>query len=411
MPLPTRLRRALLLEAGEGPLLGAAMAGFGLALGSFYLLRPLREAAGIAGGADKLPLLTLGVLLATGLANPLYAWLAARFPRRRFVPITYRAFQVQLLLLFGAFRAFLGSAALSYAFYIWLSVFNVFVVAVCWSVLTDLFSEDQGRRLFGPVSMAGTLVAAGAAWVAGRAAASAGGAQLPLLFLLAALCLEGAWQALRRLAARTGWKGRGTGLEPGPRPSEGLRLIARKPYLQAMAAYQALFCVASQVIYILQGEVVSRLSADPAQRTAIFARLDLWTSLSTFGFQAFLTGRLLRGRGLQAALVAYPAFSAAACLLLGWKAGFAVLAVVMVAHRTLQYGLDGPAREVLYIPLGQDEKYKTQAFISTFVYRSGDLTGAWLPRLLGLGGTSFGTAASLLWLASGAWLGRLRERL
>ena len=152
LPTPSRLlRRLVLLDKGEASALLWSTAYFFLLLFGFYLLRPVREAIGIARGADKLPWLMTGTLLAMVLANPAFATLVSKLPRRRFIPRVYRFFALNMLAFFLAFR-FLphrGGAALGYAFYIWLSVFNLFVVSVFWGLMSDVWSEGQGKRLFG----------------------------------------------------------------------------------------------------------------------------------------------------------------------------------------------------------------------------------------------------------------------
>ena len=233
---PARLlRRLVLMDEGEAPALLWSTAYFFLLLFGFYLLRPVREAIGIARGADKLPWLMTGTLLAMALANPAFAALVSRLPRRRFIPRAYRFFALNMLAFFLAFR-FLpqhGGAVLGYAFYIWLSVFNLFVVSVFWGLMSDVWSEVQGKRLFGFIATGGTLGAVAGAALTGvlSKGIARGGLRLkvePLsLLLLSMVTLELAVQCVKRLAVifRLGDTAHGA-REPGPGPLEGLRLIA-----------------------------------------------------------------------------------------------------------------------------------------------------------------------------------------
>lgn len=406
------LRRLVMLEPEEGPLLGWATAYFFLLLLSFYLLRPLREAMGIARGADKLPLLMTGTLLAMLLANPVYAALVSRWPRRTFLPATCRFFAANMLLLALLFRVLPGhgGTALGYVFYIWVSVFNLFVVAGFWGLMADVFVEDQGRRLFGFISVGGTLGA-----MAGAALTDALSRRVPpaVFFLVAAVALEGATRCMLALLAR-GRLDRPGSREPGPKPLEGLRLIVKSAYLQNLVAYMLLFTITSTLLYLKQGEIVAKAFTTQAARTSAFARIDIWTNALTLTTQIFLTSRVVTRFGVAPVLVMLPLLT-----LLGFGALwiwplFGTLAVVMVLRRGLHYALDRPARELLYIPLGAEEKYKSKAFIDTFIFRTGDVMGVWLPTLLSTVAVALAPISLVLsggWIGCSLWLGRLRSKL
>lgn len=407
-----RIRAAALVLPGEGRLTLLAAGSAFLGMASFYLLRPLRDATGIARGADKLPWLMTGTLLAMLAFNPLYAWSSARWPRRIFVPWAYRAFGLMMLLLGMAFALGPKRGWLGPIFFIWLSVFNLFVVAVLWSVLTDLFSEDQGRRLFGWVAMGGTLGAVGGAL--GTEFLLRMALPLWLLFPLGALALEGATTCLSRLGRHSEWRGAGTGLEPGPRPLEGMRLVLRDPYIFSLAAFMFLFTTASTVLYVVQGEVVGAAVQGLEARTRIFARLDLGTNVLTLLFQGVLTGRMLQAWGAPRVLLLLPMACAAGFLGLSLAPSLGLLAAVVILERALHYGVDRPVRGVLFIPLDAEAKYKSRAFIDTFMYRAGDVVGVWLKPLLALGGLPAAPVAgliALIWVGCGIQVGRLRTRM
>lgn len=418
------LRRLVLLEPGEGPVLAAATTYFACLMGGYYLLRPVREAFGIARGADKLPWLMTGTLLAMLLANPAFATLVSRLPRRRFIPWTYRFFALNLLLFAGLFRwgAGQGGPALGYAFYIWLSVFNLFVVSVFWGFLTDLLREDQAKRLFGFIAMGGTLGAiAGAGLTEALSRGQAFGWRLPWslgpggLMLASVLFLELAAQCALVLARRF-HLGRtaGAASEPGPGAWEGLRLVVGSPYLQLMGGYMLLYTITSTFLYLVQGTIVEQAFASRAARTAAFARLDLWTNLLTLAGQMFLTGRTLGRFRLAGILVVLPAMTFLGFGGLWVLPTFGMLALVQVSRRGLHYALDRPAREILYIPLGPEEKYKSKPFLDTFVYRTGDLLGVWAPSALALvaiPAAPVAMALSAAWYGTAAWLGRWHQRV
>ena len=416
---PARLlRRLVLLDEGEAPALLWSALYFFLLLFGFYLLRPVREAMGIARGADKLPWLMTGTLLAMALANPAFAALVSRLPRRRFIPRTYRFFALNMLAFFLAFRLLPnhGGAALGYAFYIWLSVFNLFVVSVFWGLMSDVWTEVQGQRLFGFIAMGGTLGAVAGAAVTGALTkgVALGGLVLkvePLsLLLLSMLTLELAVQCVKRLAAIFGLGDVAHGeREPGPGLLEGLRLIATSRYLQLICAYMLLFTITSTFLYLEQGRIVAGAFGDTASRTAAFAQLDLWVNVLTLATQVFLTGRLITGLGISAVLSILPVLSLAGFGALWIWPTFGVMAIFQVLRRGLHYAVDRPAREILYIPLGPEERYKSKPFIDTFIYRGGDLLGVWAPAAFAALAIPLGAAAvacSGLWLGASRALGR-----
>jgi AAA family ATP:ADP antiporter len=352
------------------------------------------------------------------LANPAFAALVSRLPRRRFIPWAYRFFGLQMLAFFLAFR-FLpnhGGPALGYAFYIWLSVFNLFVVSVFWGLMSDVWSEEQGKRLFGVIAMGGTLGAIAGAALTGALAKGTllGGLRVkvdPLsLLLLSLVALEGAVFCVRRLAALFNLGNAAHGVrEPGPGPLEGLRLIATSRYLQLIAAYMLLFTITSTFLYLQQGSIVERSFAGTAARTAAFAQMDLWVNGLSLVAQVFLTGRLILGLGIPVVLAILPVLTLAGFGALWLWPSFAVLALVQVLRRGLHYAVDRPAREILYIPLGPEERYKSKPFMDTFVYRVGDLLGVWAPAAftaLAVPVILVALGCSSLWVASSVALGR-----
>ncbi len=416
---PARLlRRLVMIDEGEAAALLWSTLYFFLLLFGFYLLRPVREAIGIARGADKLPWLMTGTLLAMVLANPAFAALVSKLPRRRFIPLAYRFFALNMLAFFLAFR-FLpnhGGAVLGYGFYIWLSVFNLFVVSVFWGLMSDVWSEGQGKRLFGFIATGGTLGAIAGAALTGALTKglSLGTLQVkvdPLsLLLLSLLTLEGAVQCVKRLAAifNLGDETHGA-REPGPGPFEGLRLIGTSRYLQLICAYILLFTITSTFLYLQQGSIVEKAFTGIAARTAAFARIDLWVNMLTLVTQILFTGRLITALGVPVVLAILPILTLAGFGALWLWPTFAVMAVFQVLRRGLHYAVDRPAREILYIPLGPEERYKSKPFIDTFIYRGGDLLGVWAPTALAALAIPVGLAAlgcSGLWWGSAAALGR-----
>jgi ATP:ADP antiporter, AAA family len=416
------LQRVLKIRRGEGKVLVLAAGYFFFLMMGYYLLRPLREAMGIAKGADNLPWLMTATLAVMFLANPAFSALVSRLPRRRFIPLTYRFFAVNLLVFFVLFKLLPahGGTALGYVFFVWLSVYNLFVVSIFWAFMADVFNEEQGKRLFAMISSGGSIGAiAGASLTETISRGSLFGlskhAAPSVLILAAVVLLEAAVQCASALARQFNLSDRAGGSrEPGPGIFEGLQLIVRSRFLGLICVYMLLFTLMSTLLYLAQGAIVSHAFADQAARTAAFARIDFWSNVLTLVTQLLLTERLIRVFGLRPMLALLPMVS-----ILGFGAlwiwpSFAALAVFQVLRRGMHYAVDRPVREILYISLGPGEKYKSKPFIDTFVYRGGDLLGAWAPSLLAMLTLPLGAVAvglSSVWLYGAVKLGAAHERM
>ncbi|MGB5443328.1 MAG: MFS transporter, partial [Gammaproteobacteria bacterium] len=143
------LQRLVSYRPGELRGLGWSFLYFFSLLCGYYVLRPVRDEMGIQGGVENLQWVFTGTFLVMLAAVPLYGWAVARLPRRRLLPAVYLFFIVNLLVFYLLLRAGLAPAASARAFFIWVSVFNLFVVSVFWSFMADLYSNAQARRLFG----------------------------------------------------------------------------------------------------------------------------------------------------------------------------------------------------------------------------------------------------------------------
>ncbi len=389
-------------------------------LAAWYIMRPLREQMGVAGGTRNLPWLYTGTLLATLALHPPFAALVARLPRRTFITISNRFFVANILGFFALFEL-LPPTSLVWAgrvFFVWTSVFNLFVVSVFWAFMVDVFRTEQAKRLFGFIGVGGTLGGIVGAAVTAVLAEPLGPTRL---FLVSAAMLEVAVQCVRRLSAnRAAAVAAGSsGLDRseaeqviGGRTLAGITHVIKSPYLLAICAYMLLFTIGSTVLYFQQAQIAERNFTDRATQTAFFARIDLAVSLLTLLTQLFLTGRLIKVLGVGVTLALMPALSVIGFLILGTAPVLAVFVVFQVLRRAGEYAVARPSREVLYTVLSREDKYKAKHFIDTFVYRGGDQVGAWSMALmtalgLGLAGTAYVAAPlAALWLAISIYLGR-----
>jgi ATP:ADP antiporter, AAA family len=423
------LRRAVDVREHETAALVASCAYFFFVLSAYYVIRPVRDEMGVAGGVENLAWLFTGTLVGMLLVHPLFTALVARFPRRRFVPLIYRFFILNLVAFFLVFGAAgTGQAVwVGRVFFVWTSVFNLFVVSVFWSFMTDLYRPVQSQRLFGLVAVGGTLGAILGSTITSALVPWLGPVNL---LLVSALLLELAARAARALDGQEASLVRDAHLE-GAAPAggeddgiigggvlDGIRHVARSPYLLGIAALMLLFTIASTFLYFQQAAIVARVfEGDRPARTQLFANIDLAVNVLTLVTQVFLTGRLLRWLGVGLSLAFLPLMSLIGFGILGSAPVLAVLVVFQVLRRAGTFAIQRPAREVLYTVLPRADKYKAKNFNDTFVYRVGDQLGAWSYTAiawlgLGLAGLAFTMVPlSAVWLLLALWLGGRYRRL
>jgi AAA family ATP:ADP antiporter len=412
--------RVVPLRAGE---LGAvlwAFAYFFSLLASFYVLRPVREEMGIRGGVDKLQWLFTATFLVMLAAVPLYGALVARVPRSRAIPAVYRFFLANVLAFWVLLRFGVAPVAVARAFFVWLSVFNLFVVAVFWSFMADLFSSEQGKRLFGFVAAGGSAGALVGSAIAGTLVHVVGIANL---FLVAAALLEASVVCARRLGA---WARARAAAAPAARADEapvgggpfaGVSTVVRSRYLAGIAAQILLFGLASTFLYFQQARIVARAIPDSARRTAFFAAVDFAVNVGSLATQTLASGRLALAFGLGPALATVPALGVLGFGILAAAPSLWTIGLFQSIRRTAHYGLERPGRDVLYTVVSREEKYKSKGFIDTVVYRGGDALAGWaFAGLASLGLASPALAAAgvpiaALSLVLAVWLARRHARL
>lgn len=388
---------------------------------SYYILRPIRDEMGVAGGVENLQWLFTGTLLCMIAVNPPFAALVGRLPRVQFIALTYRFFLANLLL----FAVLLQVATaeqniwVGRVFFIWASVFNLFVVSVFWALMVDVFDAEQGKRLFGFIAAGATL-----GGIVGATVTATLAKQVPPAYLLlaSALLLEAAVFCVRRLSRMSDRLHRRPALRSeesaiGGSAFAGFKHALGSPYLINVCLYILLFTVTSTFVYFQQAEIVRQSFTDRGMRTAFFARVDLWVNILTLSVQLFFTSRVLRWFGVALTLAALPLISMIGFATLALAPTIAVLVVYQVIRRAGNFAFARPAREVLYTVVPREDKYKAKSFIDTAVYRMGDQLGAWSYAGLGLLGLAMSGIAivavplSLAWLINGLWLGRKQNAL
>lgn len=418
------LGRVAAVKPGETRALLWSFAYFFFLLAAYYVLRPVRDEMGLAGGIRNLPWLFTATFFVMLAAVPLFGAVVARVPRRRFIPLVYHFFAANILIFWLLLTFKVAMADTARVFFVWISVFNLFAVSVFWSFMADIYRSEQGKRLFGFIAAGGSAGALLGPLIAVTLAESLGRANL---LLIALVLLEAAvFCAMRLETAATALK---AGDDPAPQaagaPPEaglgggwisGLMMVLRSPYLAGIALWVALLSVAGTFLYFQQLGIVAAISDDPNRRTAIFARIDLAVSLLTILVQFLATGRLIRRFGAGPAAAFLPLVFAAGFLALALTPVLWVVIAFQAMQRAANFAISNPAREVLFTVLGREEKYKAKYVIDNVVFRGGDAVSGWLYhalRCIGMEPSSISLATVPVaagWLALALLLGREHER-
>ncbi len=407
--------RLFAAEREEAPAVVGGFLLFFLIFTSFFMLRPVREAFGSVGGGEDLPWLFTGTFVATLAVVPLYGWVAARMPRRRLLPILY-------IITAAVMAGFATSLALNpdsvwtgRAFYIWYSVVNLFAISIGWSLMADLFERERGHRLFGQIAAGASLGGLTGPLLAGLLVMPLG--EAGLLFVSAGLLLS----SLVVVRYLLGWRERMGPRADTPAPERiggsiwaGLTLIARSPYLIAIAAFVLLLTTVTTFLYFEQARIVEAAYPDRAARTQVFAAIDTAVQSLTILIQIFFTGRLAKRLGVTVLLVAVPATMMFGFGLLALAATFPVLVFVMMVRRVGEYALVRPGREMLFAPVDAETKYKAKNAIDTFVYRGGDALSGWvytgIVAVTSTGAVALaGAVIAGLWAALGYAIGKRHD--
>lgn len=384
-----------------------SFAWFFCILGGYYVIRPVREAMGVASGKDSLNWLFLATFVAMIIAVPIYAWLVAKLPRKRLVAVIYHFFAINLLLFWWLFQndSEIVKLWVARAFFVWTSVFSLYATSVFWSVLADVFNSQSAKQAFGFIAAGGTIGA-----IAGSITASFLASRLethhlllvPIVLLelgliFAAYLHRRATQSLSEKGSgpfRIGSKNQvvhGDVADDAQKPHagqsreqnhegqptgggviDGVVRVARSPYLLAICLSLFLGQLCATHIYLQQATIVGDAIPDSAGRTKLFADMNLYVQILTLVLQTSIAGLLTKRIGLAVALAATPIAYTIAFATLGVSPSLGVFVIADVIRRGLAYGVAVPAREILFTVVSRDDKYKSKGFIDTVILRGGD---------------------------------------
>ncbi|HLH78416.1 MAG TPA: hypothetical protein VKV28_16570 [Candidatus Binataceae bacterium] len=419
------LSRTVLVGAGERRMLLWSFAYFFFLLAGYYLIRPVRDAMGIAGGVRNLPWLFTATFLVLIAVQPAYGVAVARLSRRYFIPLVYHFFVANIFIFWVLFTFHLRVVEVARIFFVWVGVFNLFVVSVFWSFMADIFTSEQSRRLFGFIGAGGTAGSLLGPSLAVTLAVPLGAANL---LLIAALFLEAAIFCARRLEGASRLAPAASGLPTsltGEREArsalgggalDALPRMVRSPYLLGIAAWVSLLSFSATILYFQQAHIVATAAHSRALQTRIFASIDFIVALLTLATQIFATGPLILRFGMGTATGFLPAIFTLGFLALAGMPGLVTLIAFQAIQRTAHFSIATPARQALFTVVPRQDKYKVKNMIDLVVYRGSDALYGWLfvsMRAMGLSVAAIAMLAvpvTVAWLLIAVVLGRVQER-
>jgi AAA family ATP:ADP antiporter len=441
------LKRLVDVHSGETRALLWSFAYFFCLLSSYYILRPLRDEMGVAGGTRNLPWMFTATFAALLLTAPLLAAAVARLPRRKFIPVVYQFFVLNIAIFWVLLKLDVAAVIVARAFFVWVTIFSVFTVSVFWSFMADLYRSEQSKRLFGFIAAGGSLGTLLGPTLTRQLAEPLGPVNLLIItavFLeLAVLCAarlekavpsahldltapgeEAAAAGMPTATARSASDVRAAPRTPAAadqRPVggglfDGFGLLFRSRYLGGIALWVFLLSLAGTFLYLQQAELVRAASNDPAQRLRIFANIELAVALLTIAVQFLATGRIIARFGTGPAAAFLPLVFAVGFVALAVHPVLLVVAVFQAAQRAANFGIANPARESLFTVVTREEKFKTKNIIDGAVFRGADALNGWLFAALRSAGLQLSTIAlsvvpiAVGWLILSLALGRGQER-
>jgi AAA family ATP:ADP antiporter len=387
-------------------------------MASYFILRPLRDTMGTVYGVEHLQELFTGTFIVSFIVAPIYAGLASRIRLATFLPWVYGFIALTMVGFYFAFRADADNRWIAAAFYVWLSTFNLLTISVFWSVMADIFSKPQAKRLFGFVAAGGTVGTIAAPLFVTSMVDVVGTNNLLLIsaagFTITAFLVRILETEKRKIAAVDA-EAQKTTLDRslGGNPFDGFVLLFKSRYLMMIALFLLLMTWISTVIYFQLGDLISHEFASKADRTQAYATIDLAVNSAAVLIQLFGTGRFIQRFGVTTGLLLNPVIMVIAFLAVAFSPVLMVLGGIQVVRRVAEYAVAKPSRDMLFTAVDQQAKYKAKNVIDTVVYRFGDVTSAWISSAVlpfGVAGLAIlGIVIAVFWFPIAYVLGKQYE--
>ena len=417
-PVARLLKAVANVEPQEVKAIVIAFIYFFFLMASYFILRPLRDTMGTVYGVSHLQELFTGTFIVSFFVAPIYAGFASRIRLATFLPWVYGFIALTMAGFYLLFRTSPDNRWIAAAFYVWLSTFNLLTISVFWSMMADIFSSTQAKRLFGFIAAGGTVGTIAAPAFIAFFVNIVGTNTLLLIsaagFVVTAFLVRLLEKEKRKLAARDP-EAQKTSLDKklGGSPLDGFVLLFKSPYLLMIALFLLLMTWISTVVYFQLADTISHEFASKAARTQAFAAIDLAVNSAAVFIQLFGTGRFIQRFGVTTGLMLNPVIMVIAFLAVAFSPVLLVLGGIQIVRRVAEYAVAKPSRDMLFTVVDQQAKYKAKNVIDTVVYRFGDVTSAWVSSAIlpfGVAGLAiFGVVICVFWFPIAYLLGRRYE--
>jgi len=406
------------IEAYE---LKATFASFSLAMilmGAYYILRPVRDALTSDWSDAELSILwTINFFLSFALVA-IYGFVASRVSMKNLVPGVYSFFIVTFLLFYFFSSAFDNSIMVDKAFYLWVSVYSLFPISIFWSFMSDIYTREQSKRLFGIITT-------------GASVGALAGPFVPLLFadlgtynlmIVASLVLLPTIPIALYLRGLDFVKNNGTSNNKrvelnhslGGNWFSGFKLFLKNPFLLSIGLFLFLYTGIGSFIYFELKNLMTDISRE--ERTQIWSIIDLATNTLTIITGLFITSRIATRFGIGVTLALLPVVVVIGLVSVAIAPALAVVVGLQIFRRSGNYAITRPAREMLFTYVDQETRFKAKQVIDVIVYRGGDVFWGWAFTLLttvvglGMAGVALvGAGIAAIWAATGLHLGKQVE--
>jgi ATP:ADP antiporter, AAA family len=419
-PLAQLLKVLAAVEPYEVRAVVLSMLYFFFLFGSYSVVKPVRDAMGTVYGVSHLQELFTATFIASFVFAPLYSGLASRLKLSTFLPWVYGFVAVTILLFYALFvSGRYQDRWIAAGFYVWVSTFNMLIISVFWTFMTDIFSRTQAKRLFGFVAAGGTIGGIVGPAIATFLATRIGDNNL----LLVSAAGFGVTAVLVRMLAAEKQKLLAEGVEAQPtslehrlkgNPFDGFRLLLQSRYLLLLAVFLLLMTWISTIVYFQLGDLITKAFPSREARTQAYGMIDLTVNSFAVLIQLFGTGRIIARFGVNTGLLLNPIIMVVAFLAIAFSPVLLVLCGVQIVRRVAEYAVAKPTREMLFTVVGQESRYKAKNVIDTVIYRFGDFSSAWVSAAIlpyGMTGLAiFGVIVSGIWFPIAYLLGKRYER-
>ncbi len=421
---PILFSRILGLRKHEYVAVAWSFAYFFCVLSSYYILRPVRDQLAVGSGPNTIPWLFFGTFITMLIATPIFGWVASRFPRRQFLPWVYLFFVSNILIFWAVFSIAIdnnsGHVWPGRVFFVWLSVFNLYAVSVFWSFMADIYTREQGRRLFGIIATGGSIGALIGGVATSLLVVRIGFHNLfPIaaaLLLIAVFCITRLRRWVEQSHVDDVMETAASKKPLGGNPFSGITHVFSSKYFSGIAVSSIIASLLGTALYMFMAQMVKDSIPDADEQTRFFSNINIATNVLAIIGQSLVVRHVVRRFSIGVSMSLLPIASIAGFILLAIEPTLMVVALVTVIRRGLGFGFSKPTTDMLYSVVTPGDKYKTKNFIDTAVYRSGDVVGAWMVKGFALVGLSIPAISVVMlpfaavWAFIAIWLGKNYRR-